>query len=385
MVRRESRRRVLQATGGSVLSATLAGCTDWGGKEEVEFRRPTTGDLAPELEGVDGAMQSFMADNGIPAGALGVAKDGDLVLERGYGYSDPLQSVPTRPDTTFRIASITKVFTKTAVKWLVDDGQLAMEDRPFRELDVAVPEGETRTEGLDGITVSHLLKHEGGWDIHGLGFDPTFDQFAIAQELDLNRAATSRDIVRYMLSRPLQFEPGEKSVYSNFGYLVLGLLVEQVAETSFPEFVRNVCYDEDVEDTLYEGSTLPANRPEREVAYHSRNECPNAITLDEYDTVPCADGGWPVESVGGAAELVSNARTLLSFSDDYTIEGEPRGDTNPRLVFAGSSPGAYGKLHQRGDGVDFVVLFNYRGRTPSAFSDISSVLGGAIDGVDDWP
>lgn len=385
MDRRESRRRVLQATGGALLSTTLAGCTDWLGEDEPAFRRPTTGDLASELEGVDSAMQSFMAENEIPAGALGVAKDGDVVLERGYGHSDPLQSVPTRPDTTFRIASITKVFTKTAVKWLVDDGQLAMEDRPFRELDVAVPEGETRTEALDDITVSHLLEHEGGWDIHGLGFDPTFDQFTIAQELDLDRAATSRDIVRYMLSQPLQFEPGEKSVYSNFGYLVLGLLIAQVAETSFPEFVRKACFDADVEDSLYEGSTLPADRPEREVAYLSRNECPNAITLDEYDTVPCADGGWPVESVGGAGELVTNTRTLLAFSEDYTLDGEPRDGAGSGASFFGSEPGAYSMLQQRLDGVDVAVMFNYRGMTPSAFSNIGSVLGDAIVDVDDWP
>ncbi|MFC6955107.1 serine hydrolase domain-containing protein [Halorubellus litoreus] len=385
MVGRRSRRRLLQSLGGTALTATLAGCTNLGGNDHADFHRPTTGDRVPELDAIDDAMQSFMVENEVPGGTLGVAKDGTVVFERGYGHSDPLQTAPVRPDATFRIASITKSFTAAVVRSLVDDGELAMDDRPFQILDLAVPESESRTEGLDDITVSHLLEHEGGWDYYQSGFMPTFEQFAIANALDLDRPATSRDIVRYMLARPLQFEPGEKSVYSNFGYLVLSVLVERATGQSFPEAVRSICFDGDVSNRLYEGSTLPADRPEREVAYHSNGHCPNAMTLEEYDTVPCADGGYPIESVGGAGELVTNTRTLLSFSDDYTTRGEPRGDADPGLTAFGSIPGAHSMLHQRGDGVDVAVLFNARGRTTGAYDDIKSTLNDAIGNVDDWP
>lgn len=381
-----SRRRFIQMAGTGALTSALAGCSGpLFGDDASAWHRPTTGERVEALSGVDDAMKSYMLANDIPGGALGIAKDGEVVFERGYGHSDLLQTEPVRPDDTFRIASITKLFTKVAVKSLVDDGRLATSTRPFRELDLEPPAGESRTDGLNDVTVSHLLDHEGGWDITGLGYDPTFHQFTIAQELDVEPPATTRDIVRFMLSEPLQFEPGEKQVYSNFGYLVLSLLVEHVTSTSFPEFVRSVCFEEDVSDVLYEGSTRPANRPEREVDYHSVGQCPNAMTLEAYDTVPCADGGWPVASVGGAGELVTNVRTLLAVSDDYTIEGEPRGDTDSGLSFHGSAPGVYSVLHQRKDGVDVAVLFNYRGRTATGFADVQSRLGNAIGNVDDWP
>jgi hypothetical protein len=384
MGRRESRRRVLQATGGALLSTTLTGCTNWS-RDDTPFEGPTTGSRVPELGGVDDVMQSFVAENDVPAAALAVAKDGEIVLERGYGHSDSAGRVPTAPDATFRIASVTKPFTSAAVKTLIGDGRLAMDDRPFRELDLEPRAGDARTGALDGVTVSHLLEHEGGWDIEELGYDPTNHQFAIADALDLERTPTSRDVVRYMLSEPLQFEPGTDSAYSNFGYMVLGVLLERITGTSFPAFVRSALYDEDVEDTLYEGSTLPGDRPDREVAYDSTRDCENAATLDPQDQVPCADGGITIESIGGAGELVANTRTLLSFADEYLITGDSRGRTAPNYVFYGSLPGTSSMLRQRRDGVDVAALFNRHGATPRGFRVPDSVFSDAIDDVDDWP
>src|SRR5436309_3235526 len=92
---------------------------------------PTTGKEAKELEPLDEAVIAIMKRHGVPGAALAVAKDGKLVLAKGYGWSDLETREHVKPDTLFGIASLSKPITATAILKLVEDGKLKLDDKPF--------------------------------------------------------------------------------------------------------------------------------------------------------------------------------------------------------------------------------------------------------------
>jgi len=88
------------------------------------------------------------------------------------------------------------------------------------------PRGSNRDPRLNQITVGHLLAYKGGWDAT-MAFDPFTLLREIEKRLRLGRRPRPADVVRYMLVEPLQFDPGARVVYSNFGYCVLGRVIEK--------------------------------------------------------------------------------------------------------------------------------------------------------------
>lgn len=350
--------------------------------------RPTTGTLPAELEPIDAAFRSFVADNDVPGATLGVARNDEVLLERGYGWADEARTEPTRPDARFRIASNTKPFTKAAVRSLVESGDLSMDTRAFPRLGLEPLPDADPDDGVMEITVEHLLNHRGG-----LGplrpVNPMFDvdlTFEVVERMDLSAPPTTRQRVRYMLGQPLQFEPGTKQSYSNFGYAVLGLLVEEASGTPFPEFVRSSVLDGVEESRLYEGRTLPNDRRDSEVDYYSEQQMPNVYGLDREEMVPAPDGGFHLEAMGGAGEFVATTRALLSFLDSYWITGKQRSGRGGPYLFYGSLPGTFTMTYQHQSGTDLVALLNYRGTTPNGFArPLRSALDEGIEEVENWP
>ncbi len=122
-----------------------------------------------ELEAFDVAMVAFMTSNAIPAGALGIMKDGVVVFERAYGWADEEQTEVVLPDVLMRLASVTKPITASAVRKLIAAGSIGLNDAVF---DLGQPGGGLLNyepfgvpdARLQDITVEHLLLHTGGWD-----------------------------------------------------------------------------------------------------------------------------------------------------------------------------------------------------------------------------
>ena len=77
------------------------------------------------------------------------------------------------------------------------------------------------------VTIHQLLQHTGGWD-RDKSFDPMFHNNQICEELKIPSPALQKDIIRYMVRQPLDFNPGERYAYSNFGYCLLGRVIEKV-------------------------------------------------------------------------------------------------------------------------------------------------------------
>jgi CubicO group peptidase (beta-lactamase class C family) len=137
---------------------------------------PMTGSELPGMSAWDAAAEQVMTRQGIPGATLIVAYQGRVLLERGYGYSDIATKTPTQPDDAFRLASMTKALTDTAISQLIKAGKLSLTTRPFTTVlkSLRGPHGEQPVDPrIDQITIKELIEHKAGWDISKIDFDPT--------------------------------------------------------------------------------------------------------------------------------------------------------------------------------------------------------------------
>jgi D-alanyl-D-alanine carboxypeptidase len=152
-----------------------------------------------------------------------VAKDGVPVLRKAYGLANREWNVANTPDTKFRLGSLTKAFTATAILQLQETGKLSIDD-PISKYYPTSP------DAWKAVTLKHLLTHSSGIPSYtGL---PTF--FAKDSRLD----RTPDEIVQLTRDKPLEFEPGTKYAYDNTGYVLLGYVIEKVSGEPYPQYVE---------------------------------------------------------------------------------------------------------------------------------------------------
>src|SRR5689334_12844114 len=202
---------------------------------------PMTGLAVPGMTSYDQVISNLMQKYDIPGGAVAVVHDGKLLYARGFGYADVENKTLVQPDALFRIASVSKSLTAVAIMKLVEDGKLTLDDHVAPIIaDLTPAPGATVDPRWEQITIRNLLNHTGGWDRmkpNG-GFDPIDRPIIAAAAVNAPAPASSETLVRYMKGMPLDFNPGEKFAYSNFGYIILGRVIERLSGMSYPDFVR---------------------------------------------------------------------------------------------------------------------------------------------------
>lgn len=351
----------------------------------------TTGVPVPLLDSFDDAIKDFMAARSIPAAVLCVSKGDRILLEHGYGYQDQAKTQPVKPNALFRIASLVKPLTAAVVRELVASQKLSLSDYAFKcpgqnkpgLLDV--PIHGTPDPRLSRITVQHLLEHKGGWD-SGLSGDPMFQANQIADVLSADHPPRQRDFMRYALGRPLDHDPGSTYAYSNFGYLVLGQIVEVVSGTNYLSYLQSAVLSplgvpgEDVQL----GHSRVKQRNLREPWYSDPAFGPSVF--EPPASVPFPDGAFALEAMESHGGLICTARAYARFLMGYWITGQPRKGQGQDWTFFGSLPGTFTMGRQRPDGVNIVVFFNQR-TDPSgkAYDEIRPVLDRVAAMVKTWP
>ena len=198
---------------------------------------PVAGASVPGVAAFDTAVQAMMRKWNLPGVALAIAKDGKLILARGYGYQDFEARTQMQPDTMVRIGSVSKPITSLAILRLKDQGLLNLDAR-FMDI---LTEYSVQAGGdprLRDITLRHLLQHAGGWD-KTLAQDFTNQPVEVSKALGIPTPVTCADVVRYAMTQPLQFAPGTQQVYSNLGFCILGRVVAKVSGQSYEAYVRD--------------------------------------------------------------------------------------------------------------------------------------------------
>lgn len=169
-------------------------------------------------DALDDAIQREMQRRQVPGVAVAVVKDGRIVREGAYGLANVEHGVPVTLDTMFQSASVGKTFTAALVMLLEKEGKLKLDDPVSRHLD--------NTPGAwAGITIRHLLTHTSG-----LGDPDT--------KIDPRKDYTDEELIALEASMPLLSAPGERFIYSNAGYHLLGFICNRVGGKFFGEQLR---------------------------------------------------------------------------------------------------------------------------------------------------
>lgn len=170
-------------------------------------------------------------------GAVLVARDGKILLDKGYGFANLEWDIPNSPTAKFRIASLTKQFTAASVFVLADRGKLNVDDPVGKYMPDA-------PAAWDKITIYNLLTHTSG-------IPNSYDGIT-----SWAQTRTPEELIGAFRNKPLDFPPGETRKYSNAGYYLLGYLIEKISGQSYGEFVReNIFKPLGMKDSGYDSNS----------------------------------------------------------------------------------------------------------------------------------
>jgi len=343
-----------------------------------------TGEHIGKLDAIDDIMRRFMQERSIRAGAVAAARQGEIAFERAYTWAEPDYPV-TETKSPFRLASVSKAFTEALIYLLVETDVLkpGMEVFPYLDLERAALPGQAVDKRLHTITVGQLLDHKGGWDRKAAGFDPCFRMRMIANKLGLATAPTKLDIARFMVGEPLQFDPGSRESYSNFGYLMLGLVAEKAAKEPFGSALKAHALAPLGIEEVFVAHTRKDMRLPGEGFYDQPGTGLTPEFPDKKVLAPLAYGGegWLTEAMDSAGGLAATAGAVARLAGHYAILGfglRHDGRWYRSGGMAGTSSGAV----SRPDGTDYCVVINTRNIPPSAMSDTVSQIDGVFDATE---
>jgi CubicO group peptidase (beta-lactamase class C family) len=321
--------------------------------------RPLTGRSLAAFESLDKAILEFMTQIDAGAATAAVSRNGHLIYSRGFGWADRDKKRPTEPNTLMRIASVTKPVTAAIIRDMANARRISLDDKAFQIIVIPPAGGPIADPRIMDITIGQLLEHKGGWD-RDQSFDPMFRTAQIKQELHFEGQVGPREVIQYMLTVPLEFTPGQRTAYSNFGYCVLGRVIEKVMQKSYMECVKQeICKPLGITDIKPAYTPIP-RRDSREVWY------------------PAANSSFSIEAMDSHGGLIASASALCRFMQAYWLSGQRRlPDQRQQWCFFGSLPGTTAMAQQRQDGVNVAILLN--NRRESRYSEDNETLKKIVD------
>jgi len=374
----------------------------------------------------------LMAKWDIPGASVALARNGRIVMSQAYGLADIAGEVPVTRDSLFRIASVSKPITSAAILKLYEMGLLDLNAKVFDILNDMRPlPGASVDPRLADITILDLLRHSGGWD-RDISPDPMFQSARIAQRMDIPSPPASRDIIRAMTGVPLDFDPGSRYAYSNFGYCLLGRIIEKITGMSYEGFVTAMILSPAGATGMRQGHSLQAERGGAEVTYYDYPGAPlvRNIFPDGPEMVPAPYGSFAIEPCDAAGGWLASATDLLRFllsidknaaTPDILEEATIRLMTSrPPLPeyqqstsyyalgwqirsigddaewsHTGGLPGAaslmvrmpsiHGKWRQPSEEISYVVLFNSQPADTSFYTELEAAMHRAVKNISYWP
>lgn len=219
---------------------------------------PKTKDLTRNFNSL--VIDAYPANE--PGTAVLVAQKGEIIYTRGQGMANLEWGIPIEPDMVFRLASLTKQFTAVAILILFEQGKLNLDEI----ITTYLPEYPLNNQP---ITVRHLLTHTSG--IMSYTDMPTWPPL-------WRKDFTVAELINFFKDEPMQFKPGEKRVYNNSGYILLGAIIEAISGKTYAEFIATHIFEPaGMKTAVYD---MPSLIIPRRVSGYSQS--PNGYVNAEY-------------------------------------------------------------------------------------------------------
>jgi CubicO group peptidase (beta-lactamase class C family) len=371
-----------------------------------------TGKYVPELHTVDKAVLKFMKQWEIPGASVAIAKDGKLIYARGFGYANIERSELVQPFHRFRIASISKPLTATAIFKLIDEGKLSLEDKVFGSKGILNNPAYMKIADprCFDITVEQLLSHTSGWIRHGDSNDPMINSNLVCEYFHTSPPATQQQIIQYMLAQKLDFTPGSRQEYLNFGYCVLGRIIEKVTNQSYEEYVKKNILNVIGLESYELAGTFEADKKKNEVTYYDRPQAELVPSYLKKGNVQAPYGGFNITAMDAHGGWIASASDLLKFAlavDGRSSRPDVLSSSSidsmsthpfPSANFAhgwnsdgkthyhfGLLPGSSGFLEVESNDLAVALLFNSYSFSDFYFQSMMNVILTSIDEISSFP
>jgi len=285
--------------------------------------------------------ENFLKKMGIPAAQIRIIENGNVKYSKNFSGKDikiwdKTFDINVDDNSLFRVASVSKTVTAIAILYLIDKGHLKLEDKmiTFMISGKIVDPSQIIDKRVGDIMILDLLRHSGGWDTSiGLDlsvpyaksifpemvlggmlapFDPQYDAIKIAGPS--GKLANQIDLIRFMMHFPLNFSPGTREKYSNFGYNILGRIIEVVSGMSYERFVIENLFS-DFDHPVFIGDELINRKHPGEVYYYDGPTDPLDFSIHPsilYRT-PSAYGSFNLRAMDSHGGWVMNTSDLAKF------------------------------------------------------------------------
>jgi N-acyl-D-amino-acid deacylase len=339
------------------------------------------GDPAPAIQS---ALSEFQDKNDIPGLCFTVSYGGKLLYSFQRGYANKATGAHFTPSTRISIASVSKVPTALAMLHLLDAKQISLDDPAMRYFKVQDLPAKRQISGgnYPKITFRNLLEHTAG-------FGPEFNPWSrpeVAKAFGSKMPSTARENVVFGLRKPLTYAPGSRYLYTNFDYLVLGRLIEDLSGQPYEQYVdATVLEPLGMKRTVLRRSQASRQYPD-EAHYYEQpvGLYPSVFAADGGKQVPMMYGGAAYEeadsSAGWVADSLDLARLISSFRTGKVakiLSPRMQMEIIRRPEYAGdvrsfTALGLDVEVAEDGSG----VAFHHGGDVPGASSFISSNFAG---------
>jgi len=373
---------------------------------------PVSGRPVPGMTAFDSIMTNFMNANNITAGVLGISRNGRIEYLRSFGWliapdgNSPGVALPE--NAMMRTASVVKPVTAAAIRQFNSEGGLGaagLNANAFNNLIVGVSGllsvtpmptlGDSRSAN---ITVNHLLLHQGGFDRNtDPPGDVMFKSRTVAAALGVNSPPSNLNTMGYMLGQTLKWAPGTVSnlndppgtdAYSNYGYMVLGEVLQNFAPVGYLGYVQSRIMSPAIwipSTEFAPARSLTADRHPREPRYIASGNGQSVFDNDPpIDVVPMPDGGFFIEAMLAHGGVIASAQAMIRFASMFNV-GYQNGTIGQRITAAnpmltdqhsGRLDGCNTWLQQRNDGIVFYLALN---RTDFGNPDYAQALAAQVN------
>jgi CubicO group peptidase (beta-lactamase class C family) len=383
LVGRGLTRRTVLKSGWSATTLALSGTV-----ATMPPSRASDGTLQPdERDAISDVAYAYMGKFDIPGLSVAISKNGEIVYAEGFGVVSPLLETRINPSHLFRIASISKPITSVGIFTLVDQGRLSPTDRVFGEHGILSEYQLPANDQFVGeITIDNLLTHTvGGWG------NRKDDPMMVHQDMD------HRHLFAWTLENlPLSEQPGTRYAYSNFGYCLLGRIIEKITGQSYSDYIhQSVLVPSQAQGMRIAGNSLQ-DRADREVIYHRQegDGLPYGMDVARMDS----NGGWlasPLDlvrfmnhvygTVQGAVILKPesvSAMTMPSVVNPLYARGWMVSE--PNRWHAGGLPGTSAIMMHTPSGLCWAALANSRDRFSRSVIGLDQTLWRMVRKVKAW-
>ena len=305
-------------------------------KISVELKEvpPITGLPIQGMHRFEQKFEEFLRTWHVPGAAIAVRDaQGEMIYARGFGWADIEKQRPVYPDSQFRIADVTKVFTAVAIMQLVEQGRLRLADKVVAVLNgLKPPPGAQVDPRIADITIRDLLQMTSGWDPSTnkvVDPDSSLQQRKIAEQLKVPVPTPCEARARFMFAQPLQHVPGTTYARADINYCILGLVLAKVTgqhygPASYLRYLQEHILRPLRLEGVQIGKTLAKQRAPREVHYYSYpgEKFERSILVGHRNQLlPKPYGGeFYLPHLYASKGLLSSAVDLVNFA--YGLENE---------------------------------------------------------------